>query len=160
MSLSNISTPEMSLDMTDLSRIVNSDGIERYHVLSVSSNFWQPFLLNKCPFLEKRDENGNERPWKAIKGRSSLSECSTSKSVSVATSFFCVLHHFSSVFRLFTIIQGSVVRISVEPRPRFCRCLSSLFPIIFHQNSHIDDHSGRSLVQHHRKIPLQHNSCS
>ena len=52
---------EMFLDITDLSKTVDRHGIERCHVLSRSSRFWQPFVLDGSLFFQTMVENGNIR---------------------------------------------------------------------------------------------------
>ena len=63
---------------------------------------------------KKTAQNGKGRPWQARMDRSNLPKYSNSTSFSVATSFFHVFTPFSSVFGLFTIVQGSVkIRLKV-----------------------------------------------
>ena len=118
----------MFLDRTDLSKTVDRHGKERCHVLSRSSRFFlQPFFLNGSPFLlneghflqETAESCKDRRPWQARTDRSNLLEYSNSMSFFVATSFSMFSHRFSSVFGLFTIVQGSVKTRSTVCRPLF-----------------------------------------
>ena len=114
--------------------------MERNAVMScpVPPDFWLPFflngsqfLLNEAPFLQKKAENGKNRPWQARTGRSSLSKYSNSTSFSVATSFFHVFTPFflcfcpvynrsrvcqNTVEGLSTLVQGFVEAV----QGRFC----------------------------------------
>ena len=136
----------------------------------VPPDFWQPFflngspvLLNEPPFLQKTAENGKNRPWQARTGRSSLSKYSNSTSFSVATSFF---PYFHTVFPLLLACLQSFKglskhgRRSVDSRSRVCRSRLRPFLYFSHQNLFTDGQFGRSLVQHHPKIPLQYSFCS
>ena len=129
----------------------------------VPPDFWQPFFLNSSPFLQKTAENSKNRPWQARTCYSSLSEYSNSTSLSITTSFFPCFH---TVFSLFLACLQSFKgmskhgRRSVDPRSRVCRSHSRPFLYLFHQNLLIDCQFALWLVQHHRKIPLQHSFCS
>ena len=59
----------MFLDRTDLSKTVDKHGMERCHVLSCSSRFFAPILLERQavlveggPVLAKTGKNGKDRP--------------------------------------------------------------------------------------------------
>ena len=153
----------MFLDRTNLLKTVDRRGTERCHVLSRSSKFLVAVLFERQPVLVERGPRSYEKQLKMAKigldrqdrviqayWNIRILRHSLSQPV-----FFMFSHRFSSVFGLFTIVQGSV-----ETRSMVCQSRSRPFLYFSHQNLFTDGQFGRSLVQHHQKIPLQYNFCT
>ena len=121
----------------------------------VPPDFWQPFflkssplLLDEAPFLQKTAENGKnslDRQEQVVQACQNIRILRHSLSQSVFSMFS---HRFSSVFGLLTTFQGSVEDIQGP------------FLYFPHQNLFTEAQFGRSLVQHHQKIPPQYSFCS
>ena len=82
----------------------------------VPPDFWQPFFLNEAPFLQKRlktVKTGLDRQERVIQACQNIRILRHSLLQPVFSMFS---HRFSSVFGLFTIVQGSVEAV----QGRFC----------------------------------------
>ena len=107
--------------------------MERNAVMScpIRLDFSQPLLSNEDPSLQKRAENGHDKPWQASTGRSNLSEYSIPRHSLLQSVFSMFPHRFSSVFwsvyncssacrntfqGLSNLVQGSVG----DVQGRFC----------------------------------------
>ena len=138
--------------------------MERNAVMScpVPPDFWQPFLLNEATFLQKRLKmvktglDRQERSFKPIRifefhiilCRNQFFPC-----------FHTVLPLFLACLQSFKDLSKHGRRF-VDPRSRVCRSRSRPFLYFSHQNLFIDGQFGRSLIQHHQKIPPQYSFCS
>ena len=144
------------LDGEDLLKTVDKHGTECCHVLSRSSRFLAVVLVERGPILPKKR-------LKTLMTRLDRQERIIPTYQNIRIQHHCLLqpifsmfpHHFFSVFGLFTIAQPSV-----ETSSRLFPRHSRPFLHLSHQNSVINCEFRRSLVNHHRKIPLQHIFCS
>ena len=96
----------------------------------IPPDFWQPFFLNEAPFSQKTAENGKkglDRQERVVQACHNIRILRHSLSQPVFSMFS---HRFSSVFGLFTIVQGSFETRSKVCRPSF-KGLSKPFKAVF-----------------------------
>ena len=122
---------EMFLDRTDLSKTVDKHWMERCHVLSRSSRFLAAVLFERGPVLTKKRlktvKTSLDRQERVIQACQNIRILRHSLSQPLFSMFS---HRFSSVFGLFTIVQGSVETRSKVCRPSF-KGLSEPFKAVF-----------------------------